>query len=387
MCNKTTELKVLIQTNSPDLILITESHCSQLIPDASISFDGFNLIRADRAVGRKGGVLLLYRSDLPIVNINVNPHPYGSWEGLSCEILMSQATTLKTCLVYRSPGTLSDDAASDFLNFLKDSRPPNNLPFLLAGDFNFPTIDWNTYTSTGSALASNFLDFLLDDSLTQHVSFPTRFRADNRPSLLDLVITNSNHNIAHIDSYPPLGKSDHVVIAFDLTLCPTSPDLPTTRFNYSKADYILINEMISNNDWKDEFTNVTAAEAFSILDQFLADIRNVFVPLATTSFTRKPKWLSRPAKTAVNRKKRAWDRYKRNPSPTSYKIYTSAGAVASLSISKAKQDFEKKLLCNSAKNPKQFFLTLIISKPLNVLQPFKLGLANYLHHPRILLLK
>ena len=206
---------MLIDTDCPDVIIITESHCNHLIPDRLISFKDFNLARVDRSVGRKGGVVLLTRTDFPISNIKVNAHPTGTWEGLFCDLLVSKVTTLRICSIYRTPGKLPDDAAADFFTFLEDSLPTKNSPYLLAGDFNLPTINWTTCTSTGSITASHFLDFFLNASLNQHVNFTTRYRAGNKPSLLDLVITDSQNSIAKLGSSHPLGKSDHLVIHFD----------------------------------------------------------------------------------------------------------------------------------------------------------------------------
>ena len=301
--NKINELSLLIDSTTPDLIVITESHCNSMIPDALISFQGFNLTRADRVVGRKGGVVLLSRSDLSVTNIVIKTHQSGSWEGLSCDLLISKTSSLRVCGVYRSPGKMSDEACNDLLTFLQQSCPTKNSPFLLCGDFNFPTINWNTCTSTGSALASDFLEFLLNASLTQHVTFPTRYRAGNRPSILDLVITDSHYNVAHIGSSSPLGKSDHVVILFDLTICPISAVSLTDRYNYSKADFVLINDMIASIDWEEELSGLTAEEALDVLDRFLNDIRCYFIPVSPINRKSKPRWLNRSTKSAINKKK------------------------------------------------------------------------------------
>ena len=353
--NKINELSLLIDATSPDLIIITESHCNSTISDALISIKGFTLTRADRVTGRKGGVVLLSRSDFFITNIVIKSHQSGSWEGLSCDLQISKTTSLRVCGVYRSPGKLPDNAAADLLSFLQDACSPKKSHFLLCGDFNFPTVNWETYTATGSTLASDFLDFLLNASLTQHVNFPTRYRGINRPSILDLVITDSNNNITHIGSSPPLGKSDHIVILFDLALYPASTISSTDHFNYSKADFVLVNDMIACIDWEEELSGLTAAEAFDVLDRFLRDIRCCYIPVYSRTSKSRPKWLNRPTKTAINRKKRAWDKYKKNPSPASYSTYATARADASSTIFLAKQTYEKKLLHASAKNPKQLF--------------------------------
>ena len=139
--NKINELSAVITANPPDLIVVTESHCNSLTADAVISLNGFNLTRADHTVGRKGGVILFSRSEFPIINIHVTSHPSGSWEGLYCDLLVSKTVSLRVCCIYRSPGKLTDDAESDFLTFLRESRPASNTPYLLSGDFNFPNIN------------------------------------------------------------------------------------------------------------------------------------------------------------------------------------------------------------------------------------------------------
>ena len=46
----------------------------------------------------------------------------------------------------------------------------------------------------------------------QHITFPTRARGSNEPSLLDLVISNDDF-IDNIEYLSPLGKSDHSVLS------------------------------------------------------------------------------------------------------------------------------------------------------------------------------
>jgi len=65
--------------------------------------------------------------------------------------------------------------------------------------------------------------------------------------------------------------------------------------------------MISSIDWTSEFDGLSAETALDILDQFLCNIRDSLIPTVQTVRKTKPKWLSRDIKTAINRKKRAWD--------------------------------------------------------------------------------
>ena len=51
--------------------------------------------------------------------------------------------------------------------------------------------------------------------ITQHVTFPTRYRNDQTPSVLDLILSTDQHEVTDRTSLPPLGKSDYVVISFE----------------------------------------------------------------------------------------------------------------------------------------------------------------------------
>jgi len=69
--------------------------------------------------------------------------------------------------------------------------------------------------------------------------------------------------------------------------------------------------MIASIDWEDELADLTAEEALRILDKFLNDIRQMYIPSVPKKVNSKPKWLNRATKTAINRKKHAWDKYKK----------------------------------------------------------------------------
>ena len=64
---------------------------------------------------------------------------------------------------------------------------------LCLGDFNWPNIDWSTWTSTSkTGFEIKFVDTLRKNFLNQYVSKPTRARGDDHPHILDLVITQLN---------------------------------------------------------------------------------------------------------------------------------------------------------------------------------------------------
>ena len=80
-----------------------------------------------------------------------------------------------------------------------------------------PHISWTALNvSPPCSISEAFLTLLEDFYIFQHVHFPTRYRNNQVPSLLDLVLTNNEHMIPEITSQPSLGKSDHIVIEYIL---------------------------------------------------------------------------------------------------------------------------------------------------------------------------
>ncbi|GAA47362.1 hypothetical protein CLF_100267 [Clonorchis sinensis] len=73
---------------------------------------------------------------------------------------------------------------------------------------------------------------------TQHVVAPTRYRAGQQPSLLDLVITNERHFVDQVTINAPLGHSDHCVLTFDF-ICywARNPEPQTWIRNFCRADF------------------------------------------------------------------------------------------------------------------------------------------------------
>ena len=71
---------------------------------------------------------------------------------------------------------------------------------LLMEDFNFPEIDWinNRVKGSQESEPQRFYDLLQDEFLVQHVCKPTRVRGNQKPSLIDLVISKDENMIDEI---------------------------------------------------------------------------------------------------------------------------------------------------------------------------------------------
>ncbi|GAA51912.1 hypothetical protein CLF_107005, partial [Clonorchis sinensis] len=111
---------------------------------------------------------------------------------------------------------------------------------LLVGDFNAPKAPWTDLqcvVSSGPFVAA-LTEVVQQSAWTQHVVAPTRYRAGQQPSLLDLVITNERHLVDQVIINASLGHSDHCVLTFDF-ICywARNPEPQTWIRNFCRADF------------------------------------------------------------------------------------------------------------------------------------------------------
>ena len=113
------------------------------------------------------------------------------------------------------------------------------------------TIDWvNQSTTKGEDhIEYKFIECIRDNYLYQHVLEPNRYRFNNKPSILDLVLSNQDDNISEITYLPGLGKSDHLILVFELMCGQLFTERLSDRLNYSKANWQSINELIMDTSW------------------------------------------------------------------------------------------------------------------------------------------
>ena len=142
------------------------------------------------------------------------------------------------------------------LNMASDMAGGNRL--LLLGDFNVPKINWKTKKLEAGAktVERDFLDCVTDNVLYQHVTVPTRFRANER-STLDLILTQEEEDIKNIKVFQPIGLSDHGVVTAEFICEWKSRNAPKMKRAYYKGDYTTIIEKLNEIDWTEKFRGKT----------------------------------------------------------------------------------------------------------------------------------
>ena len=108
------------------------------------------------------------------------------------------------------------------------------------GGFNVQNKDWLTYSGGTDRPGELCHSFSTSNDITQMVNFPTRIPDCDchSPALLDLFIY-SDTSICSTTAFPPLGNSDHVVVAVstDFPMNPKQdPLFHCVSYDYSRDD-------------------------------------------------------------------------------------------------------------------------------------------------------
>jgi len=130
------------------------------------------------------------------------------------------------------------------------------------------------------------IDVLQKNGLHQHITILTRQRGDDKPHVLDLVIT-SGDIVSTLEYWSPLGKSDHWIISFECQV-----DVPkvtrSSRFNYQKGEFDELRAFL-NRDWDQTLSpdDNDLDDMWAILKSILLDDMERYIPKTKNMTTLK----------------------------------------------------------------------------------------------------
>ena len=171
-------------------------------------------------VSHGGGVAMLYNNRYTALPVDI-PSQFDHVELCAADVCLNSIKPLRIFTCYRPPAASNRDTdavsyISDLCNCI-DMLMPRSGSVIVCGDFNFPTIDWNSlsctlhncsYTCTGV-----FIDFVLKHGFTQLVDSPT-----HGSNLLDLILCNDINSILNTSVCAPFSTSDHSMIIVNIVL-------------------------------------------------------------------------------------------------------------------------------------------------------------------------
>ena len=168
---------------------------------------------------------------------------------------------------------------------------------ILLGDFNYPSIDWNSLSS--DTFERQFLETCNDRFLSQHVSFPTH-RSGNT---LDLLLSTDENVIGNVTDCGPLGKADHSMVFAEVILPQDNNDSTETIPDYSKADYGKMRELLTEVDWYEELQGMGTVDSWNTFKEKLNKLVDDCVPRKKRRVgDAKPLWMQRNILRLIRKK-------------------------------------------------------------------------------------
>ena len=212
LLNKFDEMKTRFVTeDKPDIIAITEvlpKNARYLVNKAELSLEGYEMFPGNFPETGTRGILLFVKNELGAVEVESGSR---FKESVWVKINLRGNDKLLVGCIYKSPSSSEENLSlmNDMIRNINSTQVYSHV--LVVGDFNFPDIDWNTWNSR-DRFCQEFIESLRDSYLEQMVDKPTRFRINQNPSVLDLILVNDSNAIQSIDYLSPVGNSDHSVL-------------------------------------------------------------------------------------------------------------------------------------------------------------------------------
>ena len=359
LLSKFNEFKEKILKENPHIFSIVETALQsaplspRYCPDDFLAIPGYQMIRQDNEKDIKGGILIYIRDDIIVTeNKHLNKLSEDVKECKWLEIQLSGETII-FCTIYRKgkSGAVNNKLLNTCIN--KASQLYEKI--LICGDLNFPEINWQTFEVDAGPYSapSQFLECINNNYLMQHVSEPTRRRGKDKPSLIDLIITENSQTLqSNIIHDAPFGSGDHDVLKWKylVSMSPTAteetPKSTTLKLNVNKGNYEELNNLLDAIDWTKEFKNKSLSESVDIFYQLTDDIINKCVPKKhpkKAGNIDSPPWLDKKARKQIKQKNCAWKRYLASKTYQKYLDYVKVRNKTTKKLRKQKQEYEKKL--------------------------------------------
>ncbi|KAJ3662053.1 hypothetical protein Zmor_006420 [Zophobas morio] len=348
---KFNEFSAFVLVNKPSIILVSETWLNPKLPVALISLSGYHLFRKDRQFSRGGGVCI-YVSDHVMSNftITIIDTPTLNIESLVIK-LSNRSLTLALGCIYRAPSTdfVSDSKLFDIISNLANDY--TNL--LIFGDFNMPDLSWPLATLVSSNPSYQLLlDVLNDSHLCQLVTQPTRYRVNQQPSVLDLIISSSPDLLSNLEFTSPIGKSDHVTIMANLQVSfPTHNRI--ISFTRSITNYRMLENDLVETNWEALLMHDTVEENWEVFKSHLLELSSQNSVSRTFTRSAKKPWINHQILQMVRRKKILWKTYKRTGNEMDYAAHRTFSNLLASKIKDSKVAYEARLA--NSKNPKCFY--------------------------------
>jgi hypothetical protein len=353
---KKAELVSIINIEHPDIICITEYFPKNYvyeITDETLHIPGYDVTRTGTGRG-----IAIYTANHLIASKIETTTAFN--ESLWLNIKISQKHNIIFGGIYRSPNS-TDTNNNLLLDLLIEALQIKHDHIIIAGDFNLKDIDWKTREVQGSEAnyAHKIFDGINDLFLNETVLDTTRgrenCRGNNKPSALDWVLTENADCVENLIIDSPLGLSDHSTITFDYRCLVERTDSGQAKLSFYNGNYDSMREDLQTCDREIEFRGLNTQSIWDKIESKYSGLIERYIPKKRFLTSQTPVWLNRDIRKLIKGKHKSWNRYRRNPSPENWALYSQCRNTVTHTINKAKSDYEHKLASGVKTNPKKFW--------------------------------
>ena len=356
--SKKLDICELLDTANPDILLCQETRVDHTVYSSEIFPDGYSVFRRDRDL-HGGGVCIVVSNKLQATRCHDLENVL---EAVWISVITPDHQPLYVCSMYRPP-----DKKGDYITDLRQpleklyTRHPNRLPFIvIAGDFNYPRINWETVSVSSHCDGQPFLDILNDFHFQQLVDRPTH-HTRTVSNILDLVLCTNPTLISNLSIGSEI--ADHCTLSFYINFHITdTSELDSTRkiFLYNKGNYCQIRsdmksfcerflstnptERTINKNWK-MFTEALWASAD----------KNIPSKQAKPLSKRKPVWLTKPISNLIKKRDKLAKAAAKSGSIVDRNRYKKVRNQVSKAVDESYHGHLNNILGNVKQNPRAFY--------------------------------
>ena len=353
----------MINLNNPDIIAITEViPKAQLHPisEVILHIQGYNMFTNftfnENNPGAKGirGIAIYVKDCIQANEIFLTA---PTIEHLWLSINLKGNDKLIFGCIYRSPSLNLASSTEDLSDLLRRATNTPHSHIVITGDFNYKGIDWDNWSPIDSPNSPSkaFIEGIQDCFLFQHVMEPTRYRHGQEPHILDLVLSNEEGMVTHLEYLPGLWKSDHVCLLFTLTCHKPPPPKQAPRPNYHRGNYEAISQGLNSEDWIALLVDKTFKDAWDSFEHKLSKLTKDNIPLSRKQNKKKNTYMTREALKLSKLKNDSWSKYTASSSEVDkLRFIILRNKLRSLTR-KLRHDHEYQLAINIKLNPKAFW--------------------------------
>ena len=275
-----------ISISDHNIICLTETWLNHSISSEEVFHNKYEVFRRDRSDSASekkdgGGVAIAINKDfLAQQHGDMQSDAEDLWVSIESE----KRDKIFICCVYLPPGDTV--AYYSFLSKLRINHLNvfNKYPVIVLGDFNFSSVGWVNVGDEQylepinvDGKYSELIDIFSFSELVQYNNIP-----NSNNKMLDLVLSNRNfiNKVAHsIDPIVP-EDSHHpaLEVIFEPIQIKTIKYKKMERFNFHKANYVEINNILSNTSWARKFDNYDINSTVNIFYEVINNTIAMHVP-------------------------------------------------------------------------------------------------------------